>query len=197
MSAAEFQRFWSATYPESPPVSHFFRRRYPERWLRIHSLPESKRYAENDAEWQILLHRQRTVLTDLLGSESKVNFLTSYCCYGVDDVQEFLREESVFSGFQLVPLAKIDLHALEPETEEPGVFRWPLLGELSLGEPTTERLLRAIARCEEAAFFIGRHSRVLVAPYDGGVDIILPDTATRDFYHQKYRAWLSDRADGL
>lgn len=34
-------------------------------------------------------------------------------------------------------------------------------------------------------------------PYDGGADVILKDSLTRDRYKQKYEQWLSARPDGL
>jgi hypothetical protein len=37
----------------------------------------------------------------------------------------------------------------------------------------------------------------LIAPYDGGVDLILKDKEIRDQYKSKYRNWLSKRDDGL
>jgi hypothetical protein len=40
-----------------------FKRDYSDRRFRIHNLPESKRYAENDAEWKILLSRQNKTIT--------------------------------------------------------------------------------------------------------------------------------------
>src|SRR5687767_11747123 len=71
MTAKEFETFWSSTYSETIPISHYLRHDYADRWFRIHSLPESKRYAESEEEWQILLDRQNTIITDLLGGGEK------------------------------------------------------------------------------------------------------------------------------
>jgi hypothetical protein len=45
--------------------------------------------------------------------------------------------------------------------------------------------------------FLSFEKNVIVAPYDGGVDCILKDVETRDYFKNKYKAWLSKREDGL
>jgi hypothetical protein len=44
---------------------------------------------------------------------------------------------------------------------------------------------------------VDTHSRCLYYPYDGGADIIVASSATRDSYKNKYKAWLSERQDEL
>ena len=60
-----------------------------------------------------------------------------------------------------------------------------------------DHVLCAIARGECTAFFVSAQLDILLAPYHGGMDIILPDVSTRNFYRQKCRAWLSNRPNGL
>ncbi len=38
---------------------------------------------------------------------------------------------------------------------------------------------------------------IIVAPYDGGIDFIIFDTAKRNALRDKYKDWLSSREDGL
>lgn len=40
---------------------------YEDWWLRIHSLPQSRRYPETPPDWEELLARHNTVATELLG----------------------------------------------------------------------------------------------------------------------------------
>ncbi len=58
-------------------------------------------------------------------------------------------------------------------------------------------LLKEIAEYELRAYFISIAKECIIAPYDGGMDIILKDTATRDRYKLKYQEWLSLREDGM
>lgn len=50
-------------------------------------------------------------------------------------------------------------------------------------------ILKQIATDELRLFFMNPKTNTIVAPYDGGVDIIYVDTATRDMYKEKYRDW--------
>ncbi|WP_443611862.1 DUF3885 domain-containing protein [Acrocarpospora catenulata] len=46
----ELSARWQANWPDCPPVAHELKRFYASRWVRFHSLPESKRYADTPAE---------------------------------------------------------------------------------------------------------------------------------------------------
>jgi hypothetical protein len=46
-------------FREVYPVSLIMRKAISDFWFRIHSLPESKRYPENEADWEILFERHR------------------------------------------------------------------------------------------------------------------------------------------
>jgi hypothetical protein len=54
-------------------------------------------------------------------------------------------------------------------------------------------ILRAIADDEIRAMFICPSKNCIVAPYDGGVDIIVDSSKKRDELKVQYRDWLSDR----
>jgi hypothetical protein len=56
---------WQERRPLGPPIAHTFRSTYADRWLRFHSLPDSKRYPESEDEYAIALDRYNTVLDEL------------------------------------------------------------------------------------------------------------------------------------
>jgi hypothetical protein len=56
---------WKQRWPESPPVAQWVRDTYGERWVRFHSLPGSRRYPDNETEERVVLHRYKTVLSEL------------------------------------------------------------------------------------------------------------------------------------
>ncbi|MCJ0874668.1 hypothetical protein [Streptomyces sp. AP-93] len=58
-------RLWHAHGPAGPMLPWELKTVYGDRWVRFHSLPESKRYAEDEAEYAVLLNRYNTVLDDL------------------------------------------------------------------------------------------------------------------------------------
>ncbi|MFD6971116.1 hypothetical protein [Streptomyces sp. NPDC059949] len=52
-----------------PPEAHQFKHAYADRWVRFHSLPESKRYPEDETEYAIVLDRYNTVLDELFAGD--------------------------------------------------------------------------------------------------------------------------------
>ena len=58
---------WNDYFGNLPPRGHLMREPLLVRWLRIHSLPESKRYADNDQEYSELLERHHRVSCEILG----------------------------------------------------------------------------------------------------------------------------------
>ena len=56
---------WQRWYPNCEPIAHLIRREYPDRWVRFHSLPFSKRYAEEEAEYATVLERHNRILGEL------------------------------------------------------------------------------------------------------------------------------------
>lgn len=58
---------WKRTFGKFAPLGYVCREKLPSRWLRIHSLPKSKRYPQTEAEYRELLRRHNEVATDLLG----------------------------------------------------------------------------------------------------------------------------------
>jgi hypothetical protein len=178
MTKEEFQQFWAANYPETLPINYLFKHNLKSRWLRIHSLPESKRYAENDEDWRILLERQNTIIDDLIGQNSVVNVVVNFI-----EIDSFL--------FKMFDFTNIGVFA---DNESETVFQ-SFIFEIVWETNHLNPMLREIANDKLRAFMIGKDC--LIAPYDGGVDITFKDSATRDFYKLKYKNWLSTREDGL
>lgn len=67
--AAELTDLWERLWPGAEPLGHVLRVEYADRWVRVHSLPESKRYADSAAEYDEILRRHRTILRELHGSD--------------------------------------------------------------------------------------------------------------------------------
>ncbi len=81
MREIECKKWWSKHLPDAPPLAHILRQTYQPRWLRIHSLPESKRYPETEAEYAELLFRHNTVATEVLGVGSPCFLIRAFYCY--------------------------------------------------------------------------------------------------------------------
>jgi hypothetical protein len=197
MTAEQFNIFWSSTYPNTVPISHYFRRDYHDRWFRIHSLPESQRYAENETEVTIILERQNKVITDLCGENSKILLVTGDYNFHGPSEPHICTVEPSYQKFSFIYTDPIDLHQLSPEEYEPEEIFRPAFTEITWNSGQQDNLLMDIANDKLRLFFISIENCVIIAPYDGGVDFVLKDTETNAFYKSKYRNWLSARQDGL
>lgn len=173
-----FFKIWNARYPETPPVGYLFKHHLPRRWARIHNLPGSKRYAETADEWACLLYRQNTVIDDLAGPGTPLTVVIN--AYKEDNPL-LKSEHAIFVGRY---------------SAGDGEFEYPCYHYQTTWQPQEqERILRLIANDDMRAFYIAPDC--LIAPYDGGVDLILKDEAALGVFKQKYRKWLSTREDGL
>lgn len=197
MTAAEFTDFWNAHFPETIPIQHHFKYDYSDRWFRIHSLPESKRYAETPEEWQILLERQNTVATELLGDGSKIIIVTGEYNFKNAIEIHLLEDATSMNQFEVTKLPPIPMHQLSPDEFEDGDVYIPRFTIETWFPHKFDDIFRNIANDDLRAFFISIENKNIVAPYDGGVDLIVKDEAERDRYKKKYNDWLSYRADGL
>jgi hypothetical protein len=197
MTKEEFHKLWTLTYPDTVPIPHLFKHDYSDRWCRIHNLPESKRYAENHNEWGILLNRQNEIITDLFGLETPILLIAGEYNWGDQRSIHITNAEEVFKDYSFTQLDNINLFELDSKHyDETEIYR-PAFAETVWKPNKHDKLLKEIANDNIRAFFVSFDKNVIVAPYDGGVDFILKDTLTRDFYKDKYRQYLSAREDGL
>jgi hypothetical protein len=174
----QFDAFWKQHYAQSPPINYLFKKNFTHRWARIHSLPDSKRYPDTKAEWDILLKRQNTVFDHVLEQNEKIQIVINaanadnymFTAFNAQPVGVFvdINNEAEFSSFII------------DETWESGSFN---------------PMLIMIAEEQMRAFIIGTHC--IVAPYDGGMDIILKDADTCQAFKRQFADWLSKRPDGL
>lgn len=189
----EFNTYWDTEYPEAFPVSHELKWVYANRWFRIHSLPESKRYAESDAEYQIILDRQNHLTNDLIGEGTEI--IISFGLYTDDITNDNYKELTDFGEFNKV--RTIDLHKERPEEYEDKMY-FDIYIKNDLWENASKNeILKAIADDTLRAMFICPSKQCIVAPYDGGVDIIVESTEKRDQLKTRYKKWLSKREDRL
>jgi hypothetical protein len=197
MTKEDFQNQWTSIYPKTVPIPYLFKHDYSDRWFRIHSLPDSKRYADNEGEWKILLSRQNEIITDLLGVETPILLITGEYNWGDQRTTHITDEEEVFKPFVFKRLDKIELFKIDPEQyDEPDIYR-PAFTTTVWKPNSLNNILREIAKDNIRAFFVSFDKNVIVAPYDGGVDFVLKDKLTKENYKNNYKQWLSEREDGL
>ncbi len=193
MIESEFINYWNKEYPESFPINHELKWNYPDRWFRIHSLPESKRYADSEDEYKIILDRQNKLINNLIGQESEVAI--SFGLYTNDITNDNYKELTDFGEF--LKVLTIDLHKERPEAYEDEMYFDIYVKTEKWESGKRDKILKAIADDEIRAMFVSPSNKCVIVPYDGGVDVIVNSTEKRDNLKAKYKDWLSDREDGM
>ncbi|WP_225761692.1 hypothetical protein [Acinetobacter sp. Marseille-P8610] len=196
--AHSFQTRWDFFYPDKLPISHYLVQNFPQFWFRIHSLPESKRYANNPEEYELLLNRQNKIITDCLGIGTSIFIVSGHYFTASRNNKAY---DPIFRlNYQFHLEQEINLTQANPEyyegEDEDHFFR-PCTVEVTWQTNKHNDLLKKIADDELRAFMISFEQNIIVAPYDGGIDFIIFDKAKRNDLRNKYQDWLSPRADGL
>jgi hypothetical protein len=178
MTKIDFYSFWNSRYPNFQPVSACFYKNMSTTWFRIHSLPESKRYADTQEEYEEIFFRQNTLLDDLIPQNTTIqiviNFISSH--------------NSLFDIYDFENIGVI-------VDEEGETTYQSFVIEQEWKTNSINNILKEIADDNIRAFIIVPEA--LIAPYDGGMNLYLNDIETRDFYKKRYSSWLSKREDGL
>lgn len=184
-----FAAWWKDRFGDVLPMGHLLRDALRKRWFRIHSLPESKRYAEDEAERQILLDWQRRLAMTILPPHSHVFLVVPwYEMVGLGDAQRVGQLEGV------------DLRCglkgkLDAESEDNDVCF--LVAEQEWDFAAAEPALLAVAEDQLRAIWANTETGEVFAPYDGGVDVFLASRARRHEVKPQFADWLSHREDGL
>ncbi|MEU9785489.1 hypothetical protein AB0H92_31775 [Streptomyces phaeochromogenes] len=165
-----------------------------DRWVRFHSLPDSKRYPESEDEYTIVLNRYNTILNELFA--------------GTDVFVVTMDWSNTPTGPAGYPTPRQTLH--------PDSIRWWTESEQDDPDPEfhthtrlyadrrqwnrgcLDGLLRAVA--DEAlveVFVADTELRRIHHPYDGGADVILATPAERDHVRDRHPDWLSSHPAGL
>lgn len=186
---------WDHSFPGCEPVAHLLRERCRSRWVRFHSLPESKRYPENEHEMRGVLERHNTILGDLLGTEREVILLTT--AYSDDPLSAERSPHLVVLDPAGERWRAVPMHSIDDSFADPTY--WHVSASLWNWQPGTfDPLVRQVAADDTGdVMMVDPHCRWLLHPYDGGMDVILESVVQRDSLKRAYPGWLSPREDGL
>jgi hypothetical protein len=169
---------WQSLYPDSFPIAHSLKWQFPKRWVRFHSLPDSRRYARDKAESDMLSMRQNAILSAMIPLGYRLEIVLS----------KLEPECHLFQSYNLTPLGAFpDAAAQVPLQSWLMTDIWE---ENGLDIP-----LLLVADDQARAIIMGPDC--LIAPYDGGIDIIARDAFTAHALKRQFKDWASPRADGL
>lgn len=188
---------WSVRFPGCEPVAHRLRATFPDRWVRFHSLPDSKRYPDDQDEYATVLGRQNRILDELVGGEASIMLLTTEYSGppGTVEISPVSELRSIDRGAK--PWRSVPMHDLDENFVEP--IYWHVFASESAWRPGgLDPVLRLVADDVIANVMILPPScRWLFHPYDGGMDLILETPADRDRLRSSHADWLSPWPSGM
>ncbi|MGN2484440.1 DUF3885 domain-containing protein [Acinetobacter calcoaceticus] len=189
---------WKFFYPNKLPISHYFPQYFSQFWFRIHSLPESKRYADTPAEYELLLNRHNQIIDDCFDSNTSIFIVSGH--YFSQNNNNKIYDPTFRLKYKFHSEKEINLTQTNPEyydeDEEDRFFR-PYSTKIIWQANEHNDLLKKIADDEVRAFMISFEQNIIISPYDGGIDLIIFNDAKRNELRNNYKDWLSPRADGL
>lgn len=194
-----FEYQWNSKYPNKVPISYLFKCYFSNSWLRLHSFPNSKRYAENSIEMTQLLTCQNNIIDDCLKDSSSIFIVSGNFFIGDSEVPNYDQVSILHYDFTVG--SRINLHATDPkyfdDGEDNDQYFIPMFIKTLWNPNLHNDLLIKIANDETRAFFISFEKKVIIAPYDGGLDLIIEDPLLKDEIKKKYNELLSKRVDQL
>jgi hypothetical protein len=184
---------WRRQWPACPPLADGLKRVYPDRWMRFHSLPESKRYPGTDAEYEIVLRRYNTVLDELFHGQ-EVRIVTT----GWSEASEPPALSAQQARWNPGARHWMSVRTNEEETDPEFITYTHLYVSHRPWLPgLVDDLLRAAAEEATVGVMITSLSFDRIHhPYDGGADLLLPTTSERETIKQSHTEWLSSHPFG-
>lgn len=187
----EKKQTWSDEYSKSSPVGFMLRETYPNRWLRIHSLEKSKRYADSRTEEKELLFRHSESAKHVLDTNNLMLFISIY-----DDTPEAplngpnWLEHFNFRAFESINIAEDD--------EDDPYYLVTYGAEFNWDEPLFQKIILDVAKENVGPVaFLSKDSKGVFAPYDGGADLFYINEDKKLEAKTSFKTWISAREDGL
>ena len=186
MKTDDFKIFWQKGFGENVPLGYVLRGCVKERWVRFYNLPKGKRYAETEAEEKKFLYRVNVLGTRIFGGGTECWMVLS-----LPESESEVPDSQTLREFALSPAcdweSKGDLSAYTTYTVD---CRW---------RPREyDAIFKRVANDEESGIlWVSKEGGYILAPYDGGIDIIAPSKDEADSLRSSFPEWLSDHPEGL
>lgn len=194
---SEFADFWKALHPSAKPVSWLMREADVPHWIRFHSLPFSKQYADTEEEYSILLGRQNALASAVLGEDSHC-WMVQACWTTPEGFIEVTDESVMFQATDEFRL-KYAFSFEDDQGDDISPVPWNVMAALVRWRQGgfDKVLLRIVDEQATPVIWASAESGAVFAPYDGGVDLFLPSEAIAQELRSKYADWLPSHPDGL
>jgi hypothetical protein len=159
---------------------------YRDVWVRFHSLPRSKRYAQNEAEYAVVLERYNAVLDELFTGADVYVITPKWTA------EPEVSPSQPDAGYWRSLLVEDDP---DPEFR---TYCHLFAARRPWRHGCVDELLRDIADDKVGGVMItDTDMRRIHHPYDGGADVFLATPQERDQMRDRHADWLSSHPSGL
>jgi hypothetical protein len=174
---------WDKAFSGCEPIGHQLKLRFAERWIRFHSLPESKRYPETEAEFEVLLERFNAVVAGVAQPDSQLVLLTTEFAWNATS-EAPPNPQNCPKYWRSIVVDEAYWHIWTTQ------FRWQLGALDSLVREVAVDAISNVIICDPDC-------RWAIHPYDGGIDVIAAAPSERDRLRTTFPEWLSSLPSGL
>ncbi|RSM72975.1 hypothetical protein DL991_32500 [Amycolatopsis sp. WAC 01375] len=158
--------------------------------MRFHSLPESKRYPDHEAEYDVVLHRHNSILDELFHGQD-IQIITTH--WSDDPEPQAMPPRRT----RQLPGAHYWRSLLDDEDDADPCYAHLYVDRTVWQPGLLDDLLRDVADEVVADVMITNLSVDRIhAPYDGGADVLLSTTTERDTMKRRHIDWLSAHPRG-
>lgn len=195
MKTHKFKEFWTQKFNDEPPLSFRLKDSFNPQWLRFHALPNSKRYPENQTEYEIVLQRANDLAGVVLGENSECWMV---CCYPLDNHEGSEEEHASFGSLKNtygITKAFEFKDIYEAPSDQSLWVAYAKLARWNYGK-FNQHLIDIADEAWPKLYWISVETRNIFAPYDGGFDLILSSHNFRSDLRKEYSNWLSDHLSG-
>lgn len=185
---------WRSRRPESRPVGSELRASERSTWVRFHSLPGSKRYPDDQFEYDELLARHFTLLTELdaLAGTATSHNLRAVTVAWSKSSRVAERDRHLRRAFPAATYWQPVAYDVSDPDDQTWIHLYVGATALASAELRALLLLAADDRTREVVI-CPPGFEWLYHPYDGGGDAIAHDIVGRDLLANRHASWLPEK----
>ena len=185
--------WWQSEIGGIAPVGHALRPKFKDNWARFHSLPESKRYAEDESEYVELLQRHQAVGDEIFSAGETIYIFRSHA------YEKKLRGKQKHQIVGRLLRESVTRLPVNPGLiEENDDDHYCVRALVTKWKPDFfSSLIYQIADFKESGVtIVSPATKAIFCPYDGGMDIFTY-SQKHTALEAKFSTWLSSRSDKL